>query len=65
MSDLTKQENEDILTPHDEDLAVEAETEPQYDPKEDGSVVTVEPPIITIGRAERVKALRKMQQESS
>lgn len=63
MDDLTKQENEELLTPTDEDLAVEAETEPQYDPRESGAVVTVEPPVITIGRAKRVEALRKMRQE--
>lgn len=64
MTDITKQENEELLTPADDDQAVEAELEPQYDPREEGAVVTLEPAVITIGRAKRAEALRKMRDES-
>lgn len=64
MTDLSKAENEDILTVHPDDQAVEADEEAQYDPLDsESNVVVVEPPIISIGRSRRAKALRNLQQE--
>jgi hypothetical protein len=63
MTDLTKAENEDILTVHESDQAVEADDEIQYDPlDESSSVVVVEPPIISIGRAKRTAAIKAEKQ---
>lgn len=64
MPDLSKQENEDILTVHDDDQAIEAEESAQYDPLDtESSVVVIEPPIIAIGRSKRAKALRDLQDQ--
>ncbi len=61
--DLTRAENEDILTAHETDQVVEAYDDVQYDPLDgQGSVVVVEPPIISIGRAKRAAAIRAAQQ---
>lgn len=63
MTDITKAENEDILTVHDTDQAVEADETIQYDPlDEESSVVVLEPPIISIGRAKRAAAIRAEKQ---
>lgn len=62
---MNSQENEDILTVHDEDQAVEADTDAQYTPDPDSNVVVIEPPVVTIGRAKRRAALRNLPQEPS
>lgn len=62
---LTKEENEDILTVHPDDQAIEADLDAQYDPLESESgVVVLEPTIITLGRAKHAKEVRKMRQQS-
>lgn len=64
MVDISNKQNEDLLTPGDDDLAVDADDTAYYDPNDtESQVVVTEPPIISIGRAKRAAALRKMQQE--
>lgn len=65
MTDLSKKENEDLLTVHPEDLAVVIDEDPSYNPHEESNVVVIEPPVISIGRAQHVKDLRKMRSELS
>lgn len=66
MPDLSKQDNEDILTVHEGDQAIEADLDAQYDPLESESgVVVLEPPIITLGRAKRAKEMRSMPDQPS
>lgn len=65
MNDLTSDENEDLLTVHPDDLAVEADEEIQYDPHDQSNVVIVEPTIITLGRSKRAAALRQLRDQQS
>lgn len=65
MTDLSAADNEDLLTVHPEDQAVEAVENATYSPDTDSSVVVVEPTVITIGRGKRAEALHKMSQEQS
>lgn len=65
MTDLSRAENEDLLTVHPDDLAVEVDEDPEYDPHEQSNVVVVEPPIISIGRSKRVKELYPLRQKPS
>ncbi len=61
--DLSFSENEDILTEHETDQAIEADDDAFYEPDTDSQVVAVEPPIISIGRGRRKRELRRMQTE--
>lgn len=63
MDDLTKAENEDLLTVHEDDQAIEADEEVQYNPHEQSNVVVVEPPIIAIGRGKRARELRQQRNQ--
>ena len=64
MTDISKADNEDILTIHDNDQAIDADEIAQYNPNEASNVVVVEPTIISIGRAKRAKTLRTLRSES-
>lgn len=63
---MDSRQNEEILSEDPESLAVEADDIPQYDPDldENAGVVSVEPPIISIGRARRKRELRQMRSET-
>lgn len=63
MTDINSQENKDLLSVHPDDLAVEVDENPRYNPSEDSNVVVLEPTIISIGRANHVKDLRTVQAE--
>lgn len=55
--------NEDLLTVHPDDQAVEVDDDVQFEPETDSNVVAIEPPIISIGRGKRIEAMRKMREE--
>jgi hypothetical protein len=68
-SDFSSKENEDVLSDHPDDQAVEFDdgTAQPYVPfpDKDSSVVIVEPTVISIGRQKHREALRTLPPKSS
>lgn len=62
-----KPDFDDLLDESEESQAFEAEDEPIFDPLtiEESNVVSVEPPLIMIGRKRRRDDLRRLSQEKS
>lgn len=52
--------NEELLAEDPNSQSVEADDDAYYSPVQDGSVVVMEPDVLTIGRSERKKYLKKM-----
>lgn len=53
--------NEDLLSDDPDAAAIEADDDVAFEPETDSQVVAIEPPIISIGRAKRRAAMRKLQ----